>query len=75
MNPGLLQALERQRREELCRKVEFRQRHSPQERATKVATRPSRVRARLGFLLVEAGNRLLMGSSTARWTRSTARNL
>ena len=75
MNPALFQVLARQRREELCRKVEFRQRHGPQERATKVVSRPSRVRKRLGFLLVGAGNRLLAGSSTARQTGSTALNL
>lgn len=66
MNTTLLHALARQRQEELCRKVEFRQRHSPQETATEVASRPRRVRARLGCLLVGAGNRLLMEAGAAR---------
>jgi hypothetical protein len=65
MNSALFQ-LARQRQEELCRKVEFQQRHGPPQMATDAASRPSRVRARVGFLLVGAGNRLLIGSSTAR---------
>ncbi len=66
MNSSLLQALARQRQEEICRKVEFRQRHAPAERASNASSRPRRVRAKLGFFLVGAGNRLLMGSSAAR---------
>ena len=75
MNPALFQVLTRQRREELCRKVEFRQRHGPHARTTEGDSRPSHVRTKLGFLLVGVGNRLLMGSSAARQTGSTALNL
>jgi hypothetical protein len=66
VNLNLLEALARQRGEELCREAEFRERHR-QERAGGVvgARQPSRVRRRMGFLLLGAGNRLLMEPGAA----------
>lgn len=66
MYPRSLETVARQRGKELCREAEFRQRHGSvsKVRAT-VPSQTGRVRRRLGFMLVGAGNRLLTEARTA----------
>ena len=74
MNSSLLQALARQRQEEICRKVEFRQRHAPAERASNASSRPCRCAQSWAFSSSEQATDFSWDQALLARRRGTARN-